>query len=138
MSYLADNWYWMVAAATSGGALLWLNLQQGGGGTGISPQEAVMLMNREKAHVIDVGADDAFKTGHIRGARHIPLTQIADNAKGLPSNKKTALVVVCATGAQAGKAVKQLQQLGYERAQALKGGMRAWREAQLPTESATA
>ncbi len=138
MSYLADNWYWMVAAAGSGGALFWLNLKQGGGGTGISPQEAVMLMNREKAHIIDVGASDTFKAGHIRGARHIPLEQLAENAKGLPNSKQAALVVVCATGAQAGKAVKQLQQLGYERAQALKGGMRAWREAQLPTESAAA
>ena len=138
MSYLTDNWYWMVTTAASGGALLWLNLKQGGGGTGISPQEAVMLMNREKAHIIDVGADDTFKTGHIRGARHIPLAQLAENAKGLPSNKQAALVVVCATGAQAGKAVSQLQKLGYERVQALKGGMRAWREAQLPTESAPA
>ena len=31
MSYLADNWYWMVAAAASGSTLLWLQLKEGAG-----------------------------------------------------------------------------------------------------------
>jgi rhodanese-related sulfurtransferase len=135
MTYLIDNWYWMVTAAASGSVLLWLNLQNGGATSGISPQEAVMLMNRDKAQVIDVCTGDMFSTSHIRGARNMPLDQLVSGVKGLPSNKKIPLVVVCATGTQAGKAVKQLQQMGHEQVQALKGGMRAWREAQLPCEN---
>ncbi len=138
MAYLHDNWYWMVTAAASGSALLWMNMRNGPSGSGISPQEAVMLMNREKAQIIDVCGADVFATSHIRGAKNIPLDQLSSGVKGLPSNKQIPLVVVCATGVQASKAAKQLQALGHERVQAIKGGMRAWREAQLPTESAIA
>jgi rhodanese-related sulfurtransferase len=137
MAYLQDNWYWMVTAAASGSALLWMNMRNGPTGSGISPQEAVMLMNRDKAQVIDVCNTDVFANSHIRGAKNIPLDQLASGIKGLPSNKKIPLVVVCTTGVHATKAAKQLQALGHERVQAIKGGMRAWREAQLPTETAT-
>ncbi len=133
MNYVVDNWYWILAAAVSGGGLLWLQLRNGASGD-LSPQEAVMLINREKASVVDVGDAAEFAAGHVKGARHVPLAQLAEGAKGLPSNKQLPVVVVCATGLRAGKGVTQLKQLGYERAQALKGGMKGWREANLPVE----
>lgn len=133
-SFLADNWYWMVAAAASGGILLWQQIQQGGGGS-LTPALAVQLINREKAQVIDVCDAAEYASGHVVGAKNIPLADLAA-AKGLPSNKKLPLVVVCASGARAAKAAVQLKQMGYENAQALAGGMRAWREANLPVEKA--
>jgi rhodanese-related sulfurtransferase len=133
MSYLAENWYWMVAAAASGGGLLWLQLREGISGGGVSPQEAVLLINREKAWVIDVCESAEFATGHIKGARNVPLAQLgAEGSKGLPTNKQLPLVVVCASGMRSSKAVQQLKQMGYEKAQSLAGGMKAWREANLP------
>ena len=56
--------------------------------------------------------------------------------KGLPSNKAIPLVVVCAAGSRSARAVAQLKKLGYENAQSLSGGLKAWREANLPTEKA--
>jgi rhodanese-related sulfurtransferase len=35
---------------------------------------------------------------------------------------------------RASKAAQQLRQLGYEKAQILNGGMKAWREANMPVE----
>jgi len=134
MSYLADNWYWIVAAAASGGGLLWLQLREGAASGGVSPQEAVLLINREKAVVVDVCEPTEFAGGHIKGARNIPAAQIGADAKGLPSNKQTPVVVVCASGIRAGKAAQALKKLGYEKAQVLNGGMKAWREANLPVE----
>jgi rhodanese-related sulfurtransferase len=133
-SFLADNWYWMAAAAASGGILLWQQIQQGGGGS-LTPALAVQLINREKAQVIDVCDAAEYAGGHVVGAKNIPLSELA-TAKGLPGNKKLPLVVVCASGARAAKATAQLKQMGYENAQALAGGMRAWREANLPVEKA--
>jgi rhodanese-related sulfurtransferase len=54
----------------------------------------------------------------------------------LPGNKTTALVVVCASGMRSGKAVSQLKEMGYENAQSLRGGLAAWRAANLPVEKA--
>jgi rhodanese-related sulfurtransferase len=134
MSYLAENWYWIAAAAASGGALLWLQLREGMAGGGVSPQEAVMLINREKAAVIDVCGPDEFAAGHLKGARNIPLDQLKADAKGLPGNKGLPVLVMCASGIRAGKAATQLKAMGYERAQVVNGGMKAWREANLPFE----
>jgi rhodanese-related sulfurtransferase len=134
MSFVTDNWYWIVTAAASGGMLLWQQLQNSG--AGVSPTEAVQLINREKAQVIDVCSADEFKAGHLVGAKNIPLPELAAGAKGLPGNKTTPLVVVCASGARSGKAVSQLKALGYDNAQSLRGGLTAWRAANLPVEKA--
>ena len=132
MKFLLDNWYWIVAALASGGALLLPQLGRGGSDA-VSPQEAVQLINREKAVVIDVCESAEFAAGHVAGARSIPLSTI-EAAKGLPTNKALPLVVVCARGSRASRAVGTLKKLGHERVLVLSGGMGAWREANLPVE----
>ena len=135
-SFLADNWIWILAAATSGGVLLWQQLQQAGA-SGVTPAAAVQLINREKAVVIDVCSAEEFAAGHVAGAKHIPLAELGI-AKGLPGNKKLPLIVVCASGMRAGRAAAQLKKLGYDNAQVLQGGMKSWREAQMPVERSQA
>ena len=133
-SFLADNWYWIVAAVGSGSVLLWQQIQ-GAASSGVTPAAAVQLVNKEKAQLIDVCEPAEFAAGHAVGAKNVPLGQIG-TAKGLPANKKTPLVVVCATGMRAGKATAELKKLGYENVQPLAGGLKAWREANLPVEKA--
>lgn len=132
-SFVADNWYWIVAAATSGGLLLWQQIKEGGASGGLSPAQAVQLINKDKAQVIDVCEPAEFAAGHVAGAKNIPLSQLG-SAKGLPSNKATPLVVVCAAGMRSAKAAAQLKQMGYEHAQSLQGGLKAWRDANLPVD----
>jgi rhodanese-related sulfurtransferase len=135
-SFVADNWYWMVAAGASGGALLWLQLKEGTGmAGGVSPAAAVQLLNKERAQVIDVCEATEFAAGHVAGAKNLPLSELA-GGKGLPGNKKLPLIVVCASGNRSGKAVAQLKAMGYENALSLAGGLKAWREANLPIEKA--
>lgn len=131
MSFLIDNWYWLTAAAISGLALFVPGL--GGSKAGIAVQDAVRLINREKAVVIDVCSTDEYAGGHVAGSRNIPLDQIG-SAKNLPTNKEQPLVVVCATGSRASRAAAQLTKLGHQNVHVLSGGMGAWREANLPVE----
>ena len=133
-SFLVDNWIWILAAASSGGILLWQQLQQAGAG-GITPATAVQLMNRERAVVVDVCSAEEFAAAHVAGAKHIPLAELA-TAKGLPGNKKLPIVVVCASGQRSAKAAAELRKLGHENVQSLAGGLKAWREANLPIEKA--
>ena len=139
MDFLLANWYLVVTALVSGGLLLWPALQQrSGGGTRVSTAEAVTLINREKAVLIDVSEPAEFAAAHASNARNIPFGSL-EASKNLPSNKALPLVVMCPTGARAGRAVATLRKLGHEKATALAGGLAAWREAQLPVEtSATA
>jgi rhodanese-related sulfurtransferase len=132
VKFLLDNWYWIVAALASGGALLLPQLGRGGSNA-VSPQEAVQLINREKAVVIDVCETAEFASGHVAGSRNIPLSTL-DGAKGLPTNKALPVVLVCARGSRAARAAATLKKLGHERVLVLSGGMGAWREADLPIE----
>lgn len=133
MNFLIENWFLIVAALVSGGMLLWPMLSAGAQGAAVSPAEAVQLINREKAVLIDVSEPEEFAQGHPVGARNIPFGQI-EGHKQLPTNKALPLVVVCPTGARAGRAAGMLRKQGYEKARALAGGLKAWREANLPVE----
>ncbi len=134
LSFLIENWIPAVMALVSGALLLWPVLQRGRQGGAISTNEAVRLINREKAVVIDVCEPAEYAAGHVAGSRNVPLSKL-DGSNNLPSNKALPLVVVCATGARATRAVAQLRKAGYANAQALAGGLKAWREANLPVEA---
>ena len=95
--------------------------------------DAVTLINRHKAQVIDVSTPEEFAAAHIVGSKNLPL-QALDTAKGLPSNKKLPLVVVCARGARAAQAKPKLMGLGHEEVHVLAGGLSAWQQANLPVE----
>ena len=60
--------------------------------------------------------------------------QTLADAKGLPGNKTLPLVLLCPTGARAGRAAGLLRKAGHENVVALAGGTAAWREASLPIE----
>jgi rhodanese-related sulfurtransferase len=133
--FLLDNWYLVLTALVSGALLLWPVIRGGAVAGGISTAEAVRLINREKGVLIDVREPAEFAGGHAVGARNVPLSQI-ETSSALPTNKALPLLVLCATGARASRAVALLKKRGYENCQPVAGGLAAWREANLPTESA--
>lgn len=137
MTFLLDYWYLVLTALLSGGLLLWPSIGRSGGSHRVNTAEAVRLINREKAVLIDVSEPAEYAAGHASQARNIPLGSL-EGAKGLPSNKALPLVVMCPTGARANRAVATLRKLGYQKASALIGGLGAWREAQLPVEKSAA
>ena len=132
-NFFVENWVLLLVAFASGAMLVWPMVRGGGRANSVGPSEAVRLMNREKAVVVDIREPAEYAAGHITGSRNVPLAQI-DGAKELPTNKALPVVVVCATGARAGRAVSTLRRLGHAGAVGLAGGLAAWREAGLPTE----
>lgn len=136
MQFLIDNWMLIALAAASGGMLLAPTLQRAGG-LSVGTAEAVRLINREKAVLVDVSEAAEFAQGHASGARHIPLNQL-EGAAGLPSNKSLPVLLMCASGARAQRAASVLRRAGYERAAAVHGGLKAWREANLPVDKSAA
>jgi rhodanese-related sulfurtransferase len=134
-TFIRDNWALILLVSTSGLALLLPSLRKGGG-AGLSATEAVQAMNREKAVVVDVCSAEEFAQGHIKGARHIPLDELEQKLPAVVKNKAIPVIVACQTGRRANRGVAIARKLGYDKAQALVGGLRAWRDANLPTEKA--
>lgn len=144
MKFLVDNWILVLMALTSGALLLVPVLRRSGvgaGGNSVGTAEAVRLINREKGVLIDVSDAAEYAAGHAGGARNVPLAQLGDNpaaVKGLPSNKTLPLLLLCTSGARAGRAAALLRKAGFEKAVAIAGGTAAWREAHLPIEKSDA
>jgi rhodanese-related sulfurtransferase len=135
VKFIIDNWMLMAVALASGSLLLWPVIQ-GATTLGLSAAGAVQLINREKAVVIDVCEAEEFAAGHVGGAKNIPLNQLETKLTSTVKNKSLPLILVCQTGARSGRAVDIVKKLGYEQAQSLGGGLKAWRMANLPVEKA--
>jgi rhodanese-related sulfurtransferase len=134
LKFFIDNWFLFFTAIVSGGLLLWPMLTRGGGGAArVSPAQAVQLINREKAVLIDVSEPAEFGAGHPVGAKNVPIGSL-ETSGDLPKNKALPVVVVCPTGTRALRAVATLKKLGFENSHVLAGGLAAWREANLPVE----
>ena len=136
MKFLIDNWMLISIAIASGGMLVWPLIAGSMNAGALNASGAVQLINREKAVVVDVCEPAEFAAGHVTGARNIPLGDLEAKLPGVVKNKALPLILVCASGARSGKAVAIAKKLGYEQAQSLGGGLKAWKDANLPLEKA--
>lgn len=137
MKFILDNWALILLALGSGGMLAWPVLRGAGQGS-LSAQGAVQIINRQKGVLIDVREPEEFAAGHAVGARNVPLAELEQKLPGVVKNKSLPVLLMCATGARAQRAVAGAKKLGYEQAQAVGGGMKSWNEANLPVEKVAA
>ena len=137
MDFIQQNLMLVILTVTSG-AMLLFNLLQGGAGARVTTSEATNLINREDAQVLDVREAADFATGHLAGARNIPVAKFEERAADLEKLKATPLIVCCETGIRSGKAVSALKKLGFDRVVSLDGGIAAWTKAGLPVTSKSA
>lgn len=135
MQFFLDNWMLIAVALSAGGMLLWPVISGGGPGA-LTADGAVQLINREKAVVIDVCEAKEYASGHVVGAKNIPLGQLEGKLANVVKNKSTPLIMVCYSGARSNRAVSIAKKLGFEKALSLSGGINAWRAANLPIEKA--
>lgn len=134
MEFFKQNVMLIGLAIGSGLALLLPMLSRSVAGiTTLSVTEAVMLMNRKSALVLDVREADEFAQGHLQGARHVPLSQLSTRLKELEKFRDKPVLVVCERGRRANAAAKLLKAQNFTTLNVLKGGMLAWTDAKMPS-----
>ncbi|MES2999377.1 MAG: rhodanese-like domain-containing protein [Pseudomonadota bacterium] len=133
MKFILDNWMLISVAVASGGMLLWPVIA-GATASGLTSPAAVQLINRERAVVVDVSETEEFAAGHVGGSRNVPVSDLEKRLPDVVKNKTVPLILVCATGARSNRALAVAKKLGYDKAQVLQGGLKSWKEANLPVE----
>ena len=129
MEFLAKNALWIGLALGSAFMLLWPALKRG---AAVNVNDAVLLINRSGAVVLDIRDDAAFAAGHIADAKHIPMAQLPDRLKELAKFKDKPVLVCCDSGIQSGKAAIVLAKHEFTQVRQLQGGIKGWQEAKLP------
>ena len=135
MDFVVQNIFLIAIAVISGIALLLPVLRGAHAAHSVTPGQAVMLLNRQHAQIVDVRDAAELESGRITDAQHIPLAELEKRAGELGKNKSRPIVLVCASGARSGKGVEILRKAGFEQVFNLDGGTKAWKDAGQPLVS---
>ena len=90
----------------------------------ISPSQLPDVLSKPNALLIDVRDSNEWASGHVDGARSVPLEQLrADPDRELPAD--ATLVFICAKGVRSLAAAKLAERLGHEAVYSVEGGTTA-------------
>jgi rhodanese-related sulfurtransferase len=135
VEFVQKNIWLVIAAVVSGALFVWPSVARLFSRTReVGVAEAVQLINRKDAAIVDVREPSEFKAGHIPNARNIPAGQIKERTKELGKLKSKPLLLVCQTGNRSAQVCGSLQKDGIGEPVALAGGMAAWQQAGMPIE----
>jgi rhodanese-related sulfurtransferase len=101
--------------------------------TEISPEDARRETESGDAALIDVREECDWRAGHARGATHLSRGVIELEIEEQVPDLKKPIICYCGGGSRSALVAESLQKMGYENVRSLAGGMRAWKEAGLPT-----
>lgn len=96
----------------------------------LDPVQAQQLMSRGDLEIVDVRDPREWSSGHLPGARHVPL----DRLKASPQQSllRDGVIFVCAVGVRSQTAAKLAEAQGLTNVYNLSGGTRGWVNAGLP------
>ena len=101
----------------------------------VDSNEARSILEAETANtvVVDVRRDDEWVTGHVAGAIHIPIDDLAYRIDEVPGDKK--VLFICAAGVRSGLACEIAASIGYdvESLYNIEDGTPAWIAGNHPT-----
>ena len=97
----------------------------------VTPQEAKNLIeSRKDMLLIDVRGQDELSEGYIEGSTLMPLWAIIKGTQRPPQDKP--ILLVCAVGGRSLALGQLMSKNGWNEVYNLKGGISAWKEAELP------
>jgi len=104
------------------------------GGKTLSPQQAIMRMNKEEAVILDIRDKADYKKGHILNAINLPYASLEGKISEIESYKNKPVIVVCKMGQTSNAAGAILRKNGFTDVTRLSGGMAEWTSLNLPVE----
>ncbi len=135
MQFVINNWVLFVALFIVLGLLAQGPIMQRLRGVRtVGTAEAIQLINRERAVVVDVREPNEFADGHIPAAINLPLSALPDRLREIEKHKKRPVILSCRTSQRSARAANLLAKAGFNTTVVLAGGITAWQSEHLPTE----
>jgi rhodanese-related sulfurtransferase len=103
-------------------------------GQEVGPAEAVQLINRRDAVVLDVRDPAEYKAGHITNSRNVPESELESRSKELEKVKAKPIIVSCGRGNRSANIAARLRKAGFSEVFSLRGGIAGWQQANMPLE----
>ena len=129
--FITNHWALFVSLAVILVLLIGGEIQRlAGGAKHIDSQEATRLINHNDAVMIDIRDDGQFRSGHILNAINMPKDKLDAEVGKLKNDKP--VIAYCRTGQQSAGFCSRLRKKGFQEVYNLKGGIMAWRNANLP------
>ena len=101
--------------------------------TDVSVAEAVDLIKNKNAVIIDVRTPEEFAESHLPEANNFPVDTLSQNIETIKKlQRDKPLLVYCRSGKRSARATEILQNLGVNSVHNLKGGIKAWSDANNP------
>jgi rhodanese-related sulfurtransferase len=95
--------------------------------TPVSPEEAKSLL-QSGAQMCDVREPGEFASGHVEGARNVPLSRL----NGQTADGERPIIFCCLSGARTATNAARLAESAGRPSYVLRGGLQAWAGAGLP------
>lgn len=130
--FLQDNWMLVALAVVSSAMLVWSFIGSRLSGVEQADTLKATRLYNDDALILDVREEKEFAAGHMPGARHIPLGQLAGRLRELDKFKARPVLVTCRTGQRSARACGILKKAGFESVYNQAGGIIAWERANLP------
>jgi sulfur-carrier protein adenylyltransferase/sulfurtransferase len=104
----------------------------------IGARETPDALSGKNALLVDVRSDQEWQIAHIPGALHVPMSQLEERLPELAPDRSRPIITYCAVGARSLRSLPTLDELGYEDAVSMTGGIVAWQELGFAVESSSA
>ena len=103
--------------------------------TEISAAEARKEAEAGEAVLIDVREESDWREGHADGATHLSRGVIELEIEEQIPDVTRPIICYCGGGSRSALVAESLQKMGYENVRSMAGGLRAWKESDLPMAS---
>jgi molybdopterin/thiamine biosynthesis adenylyltransferase/rhodanese-related sulfurtransferase len=100
--------------------------------TEVDPREVHDLLgngHRNGTVLVDVREQHEFEEAHLPGAVHVPRGHLESRIEGAAGDRSSRVILYCASGNRSALAAKTLaEELGYEQAESMTGGITLWKD----------
>ena len=133
LQFVINHWVLVAAVLLILGIIIMTEMNNTVGGmTQVTAQEAVAMINREDALMLDIRSQESFLQGHVTNAINIPKDSLDAMQSKLADYKEKPIIVACNRGNSAIAVGSSLKKMGFSQVVILKDGMTGWQTAGMP------